>query len=113
MEDICSEITEIFLKSTSNNAGLGDSSYEPRLLTDSVSLQKFKFIGKMIGWALRQPNYNLSLDLNVLFWKRVFKRPISIEDLKHVEIYRYQMLQSVLDGSYECTFEADLGDGVE
>ena len=48
-----------------------------------------KIIDKMIGWALRQPNYNLSLDLNVLFWKRILKRHISIEDLKHVEIYRY------------------------
>jgi hypothetical protein len=39
--------------------------------------------------------------------------PITIEDLKHLDIYRYQAVQMILAGEYPSRFEADLGDGVE
>lgn len=36
-----------------------------------------------------------------------------MEDLRHVDMYSYRMLKQVLAGQYECTFEADLGNGQE
>jgi len=43
----------------------------------------------MIGWSLRQWNYNISLDMNPLFWKRILEQPINYEDIKDVDKYRY------------------------
>ena len=90
------------------------SGYQPKLLSSVYDLKRFLLIGKMIGWALQSHIYNLSLDLNVVFWKMLCNLEISIEDLKDVDIYRYQLLKQVLtDPNYEGAFEADLGDGVE
>jgi len=49
-------------------------------------------IGKMIGWALQSDTFNLSIDFNVLLWKRLLKIPITINDLKHVDQFRYDFL---------------------
>ena len=67
----------------------------------------------MIGWSLRQWNYNLSLDMNPLFWKRTCGQPISIEDIREVDKYRYQFLKAIQQGHYSGTFEVDLGTGNE
>jgi hypothetical protein len=72
MENICQEITDRFLKPTSNMASLGDiSNYQPQLQAGPQELKRFLYIGKMIGWALQQQDFNLSLDLNPIFWKRL------------------------------------------
>lgn len=114
MENICTEITEVFLKPTSNMDSLPDiSSYQPRLTTSTSDLNRYLLIGKMIGWAMSSTVFNLSLDLNIIFWKRLCKMTITIEDLKDLDIYRYQVLQLVLNGEYETMFAADLGDGEE
>ena len=113
MDDICAELTESFLMPTSNMAVTGESSYQPKILTDLDSLAKFQYIGKMIGWSLRQWNYNLSLDMNPLFWKRTCGQPISIEDIREVDKYRYQFLKAIQQGHYSGTFEVDLGTGNE
>lgn len=55
----------------------------------------------------------MSLDLNLIFWKRLLQVEVTIDDLKHVDIYRYNVLQMILRGEYPCMFEADLGDGEE
>ncbi len=92
MENICTEITERFFKPTSNMDSLPDvTSHQPRLLTSTHDLRQFELIGKMIGWALTSTLFNLSLDLNPIFWKRLLGIPIVIEDLKEVDIYRYQV----------------------
>lgn len=67
----------------------------------------------MIGWSIQSYTFNLSLDLNVIFWKKLLGMQVTIEDLKLVDIYRYNVLQMVLAGTYPCMFEADLGDGLE
>jgi hypothetical protein len=93
MENICTEITERFFKPTSNMDSLPDiTSHQPRLLTSTQDLRHFELIGKMIGWALTSTLFNLSLDLNPIFWKRLLDIPIVIEDLKEVDIYRYQVV---------------------
>ena len=89
MDDICAEITESFFKPTNNMAITGESSYQPQLLLDPLSLAKYKYIGNMIGWSLRQWKYNLSLDINPLFWKRILQQTITIEHLKEVDKHRY------------------------
>lgn len=66
----------------------------------------------MIGWALSSKE-NISLELNPVFWKQVFNLKLDIEDLKHLDKFRYGMLKDVLAGNYETTFEADLGNGLE
>jgi hypothetical protein len=72
MENICEVISNLYLKPTSNMESLGDvSSYQPRLLTGTEDSKRFLFIGKMIGWAIQQTTYNLSLDFNVIFWKKL------------------------------------------
>lgn len=53
MDDICAELTETFFRPTSNMAINGESSYQPKILTDIDSLMRFQYIGKMIGWSLR------------------------------------------------------------
>ena len=54
MENICQEITDRFLKPTSNMASLGDiSSYQPLLKAGPQELKRFLYIGKMIGFALQ------------------------------------------------------------
>lgn len=68
------------------------TSHQPRLLTSTHDLRQFELIGKMIGWALTSTLFNLSLDLNPIFWKRLLGVPIMIEDLKEVDIYRYQVV---------------------
>jgi hypothetical protein len=86
MENICSEITERFLQPTSNMQSFGDiSSYQPKALTSIPDLKRLNLVGKMIGWALRSTLYNLSLDFNLIFWKRICRLTITIEDLKHVD----------------------------
>ena len=59
--------------------------------------------------------YNLSLDLNPIFWKRLFNQKVTIDELKDVDKYRYDALNRVLDGIFYdvTTFEADFGDGIE
>jgi hypothetical protein len=68
------------------------SSHQPKLLTDVVDLKRYLLIGKMIGWSIMSYTFNLSLDFNVIFWKRLLDQPITIKDLKEVDIYRYQVL---------------------
>lgn len=90
MENICTEITERFFKPTSNMDALQDvSSHQPKLLTEVLDLKRYLLIGKMIGWSIMNYIYNLSLDFNVIFWKRLLDQPITVEDLKEVDIYRY------------------------
>lgn len=115
MENICTDITNTWLKPVTNMDALDDiSGYQPKPLSSVYDLKRFLLIGKMIGWSLQSHSYNLSLDLNVIFWKTLCKLKISVEDLKDIDIYRYQLLKQVLtDPNYEGTFEADLGDGVE
>jgi hypothetical protein len=93
VENICTEITDRFFKPTSNMDALQDvNSHQPKLLTDVVDLKRYLLIGKMIGWSIMNYVYNLSLDFNLIFWKRLLEQPITIEDLKEVDIYRYQVL---------------------
>jgi hypothetical protein len=51
--------------------------------------------------------------MNPLFWKRILGHPVSIEDIKEVDIIRYQFLKEIQNGSFSGTFEVDLGSGVE
>lgn len=52
----------------------------------------------MIGWAIQQNVYTLSLDLNVFFWKYLCSLPIELADLKSVDSFRYELLQLILKG---------------
>jgi hypothetical protein len=51
--------------------------------------------------------------MNPLFWKRILGYPVSIEDLKEVDKYRYLFLKEIQEASYSGTFEVDLGTGEE
>ena len=89
-------------------------SYVPRAhLTDSDSLQRFELIGKMIGWAIRNSRAFIALDLNVVFWRKLFGMPLRLEQLNQVDYVRYQWLNTILSGEMDGmqAFEADLGDG--
>ena len=39
--------------------------------------------------------------------------PITVEDIKEVDIFRYQFLKEIQNDRYSGTFEADLGSGEE
>jgi hypothetical protein len=60
--------------------------YKPKILTDVISISKFRYFGKMIGWALNQSEFNLPLDLNPLFWKRILNKKITFDDLKEIDL---------------------------
>jgi hypothetical protein len=63
-----------------------------------MDLQRFHLLGRMIGWAIQQNVYTLSLDLNVIFWKYLCGLPIELQDLKSVDSFRYELLQLILKG---------------
>lgn len=103
------------MKPTANMEALPDFyNYQPRPeLTDIKSLKKFRFIGMIIGWAIQSYYYNISMDMNIIFWKHLLKMPITTDDLFANDKFRHQMLELITNGSYPSTFEADLGTGDE
>ena len=114
LEQICAEIIERFLKPTANMIALADTiGYEPQQIKSATDEQHLLFIGKMIGWVIQSYSFNLSLDMNILFWKQLLGCPITIEDLKHNDVYRYEYVQAVKRLEYPSTFVADLGSGEE
>lgn len=53
MENICTDITNTWLKPVTNMDALDDiSGYQPKPLSSVYDLKRFLLIGKMIGWSL-------------------------------------------------------------
>ena len=69
----------------------------------------------MIGWSLNQDEFTLALDMNCVFWCIFLDRKVTIEDIKQVDKFRYDILIQILQAKDASTlglvFEADLGQG--
>jgi E3 ubiquitin-protein ligase HERC2 len=52
----------------------------------------FRFLGYFLGFSMRTKS-PLDLDFPPLFWKKILDEPTSIEDLKAVDKYTYQLLK--------------------
>jgi hypothetical protein len=91
-DNLCVEINDQYLELTTTFEE--EETFKPKLLTSILDLQKLLLIGKFIGWSIHNGiGDHLSLVLDVIFWKKLLGVPLLVEDLKFVDVYRYQMLQ--------------------
>ena len=88
------DISEIYFEFTSSI----HQESEKRLQIPYTSLnnsykdiERYKYIGIMIGYALRNV-YCIPLDFSNIFWKRVLKLAVTFEDLEHSDSTRYNQL---------------------
>jgi hypothetical protein len=54
----------------------------------------FKFLGAMIGWAIRSTSA-LNLDLPPLFWKKILNIEPDEFDLKTIDTFSWQVVQDL------------------
>jgi hypothetical protein len=85
---LCVEINDQYFELTTTFEE--EETFKPKILTSTLDLQKLLFIGKFIGWSIHNTdNNNISLVLDVIFWKKLLGMPLFVEDLKFVDVYRY------------------------
>ena len=71
-------------------------------------LQKFTFLGYLLGWSLRNLG-GLSIDLPLAFWRRVCNGSqnytYTIQDLKEMDSHRAEFLTQMINQSQTATEE--------
>ncbi|ORX59289.1 hypothetical protein BCR36DRAFT_394751 [Piromyces finnis] len=76
-------------------------------------LNHFKFIGRLIGLAIYHGHY-LSIPFNILFYKELLNKNITIDDIKHIDASLYESLKSLKTcrniDALDLTFEIDIKD---
>ena len=99
MSNICDELQSAFLHlfiPTANHAGnLGENreawTVNPSA-TSQIDFELFGFIGKLMGAAIRTQN-NLGLSLPPLFWKKLIHEPVTLADLRGVDVCQVQIIE--------------------
>ena len=77
-------------------------------MKDFESLQRFKYFGNMLGWAIQSHSYNLSMDLNPIIWKHLLDLPISRADISKIDKNRIDFLEHIENGNLDSFFVANL-----
>ena len=83
-QDLQSHRLHLFVKTPNNaqNVGTMRDAWVPNpAATDHLSLEMFKFVGKLMGIAIRNKEY-LSLSLAPLVWSKIVGSPVTYDVLK-------------------------------
>ena len=103
MSNICDELQSTFLRlfvPTANHVhNLGENreawTINPSA-TSQVELDLYKFIGKLMGAAIRTQN-NLNLSLAPIIWKQIIYENLTIADLRGIDVCTVQILEMLRD----------------
>jgi hypothetical protein len=99
MSNMCDELMSSFLRllvPTSNNTNNMGEHRDAWIVnpsaTSETELEMFKFLGKLMGAAIRTQN-NLNLSLPPLFWKTLLREKLSVRDLKSADLCTVTILE--------------------
>jgi|LauGreDrversion4_2_1035121.scaffolds.fasta_scaffold79893_1 hypothetical protein len=82
------------------------------IILDYQTVHKYKYIGNLIGYALRS-YYCLPVDFSLVFWKRILSLNITLDDIELCDSVRYRQLMEIKQGSQSATFCIDFGCGTD
>lgn len=96
--ELCSELQstalELFIPSANQASKLGENREKWILnpqATSDMHLKMFEFVGSLFGMSVRS-GILLNLDLAPIFWKTLTKEPLSVNDLKEIDLKFVQNL---------------------
>ena len=99
MSNICDELQSSFLHlfiPTANHVGNMGENREAWTINptanSAIDLELYTFIGKLMGAAIRTQN-NLGLSLPPLFWKKLIHEPVTLADLRGVDVCQVQIIE--------------------
>ena len=99
MSNMCDELQSSYLRllvpSQNNAHNIGETRdgwvINPAANTDS-DYTLFTFLGKLMGTAIRTQN-NLNLSLPPIFWKKLLREPVSVKELRGMDVCSVQILE--------------------
>lgn len=98
---MCSELESdslpLLIKTANNrnNHGENRDCFIPNLKSNSPThLDMFKFLGHLLGFSIRTLSA-LPLHFPPLFWKKLLGDPLTMNDLKDIDTYSWQVIEDL------------------
>jgi hypothetical protein len=99
--DLCSTRLTLFILCSNGrtNSGLNRDRWIPNVFPPNQPLpnrvkKQYRFIGQLMGMAIRQKHY-LDLKFPMLLWKQLVREQVTIEDIEAIDIQSFTMIIDV------------------
>jgi E3 ubiquitin-protein ligase HERC2 len=108
LTDICSELMSsrlpLFVRTPNgvNNVGEFRDKFVPNpSCTNPIHLDWFEFFGRLIGITLLSQSRTIPVDLSSIFWKRITREPLALDDLKALDYPTWKTINLLKDPESE------------
>ncbi|CAF1283378.1 unnamed protein product [Adineta steineri] len=99
--DICSTRLSLFILCPNGRTGTGSNQdrWIPNVFkpTESISSRirnQYRFVGQLMGMAIRQKHY-LDLKFSTLLWKQLVRESIVLEDIEAIDIQSFTIIKEM------------------
>ncbi|CAF0824617.1 unnamed protein product [Adineta steineri] len=114
--DICSERLPLFILCPNGRTNSGSNCdrwipnvYSPDKLIPNRTKNQYRFVGQLMGMAIRKKNY-LDLKFPMLLWKQLVREQITSEDIEAIDIQSFTMINEMEKTMPENDQSIDLDD---